>query len=104
MRLEIAHQFVDVIPDEPAEGILYVSMVGAKAVHRCCCGCGAVVVTPFGRRRWKLEFDGLSISLKPEIDEWTVACGSHYRIRRNRVQWLARWSQLRIETGLYSFR
>ncbi|MGH8244614.1 MAG: DUF6527 family protein [Steroidobacteraceae bacterium] len=86
MHLEIAHQFVDEIPDEPAEGILYVSMAGAKAVHRCCCGCGAVVATPFGHEGWKLEFDSLSVSLKPPIDDWIVACGSHYRIRRNRVK------------------
>ncbi|MGH8250529.1 MAG: DUF6527 family protein [Steroidobacteraceae bacterium] len=104
MRREIAYQFVDLIPDEPAEGILYVSMACAKAVHRCCCGCGAVVATPLGRGGWKLEFDGVSVSLKPPIDDWTVPCGSHYRIRRNRVKWLSRWSQLAVETGRYSSR
>ncbi len=104
MRKEIAHCFVDAIPDEPGEGMLYISIAGAQAVHRCCCGCGAMVATPLGRGGWKLEFDGVSVSLRPPIDEWAVACGSHYRIRRNRVQWLTRFSQLTVETGLYSIR
>ena len=56
--------FVDAIPEEPEEGIVYVSTAAAMAVHRCCCGCGSIVTTALGRVGWKLEFDGQAISLE----------------------------------------
>lgn len=98
-RLEVTHQFVNAVPDEPAEGVVYVSTTAAAAVHRCCCGCGSQVTTPLGPAGWRLDFDGQSISLKPSIDNWKFDCGSHYKIKRNRVRWLARWSQLEVEVG-----
>lgn len=98
-RLEVTHQFVDAVPDEPAEGVVYVSTTTAAVVHRCCCGCGSKVTTPLGPSNWKLEFDGNAISLKPPIDNWLLDCKSHYRIKQNRVRWLVRWSQLEVEVG-----
>ena len=40
------HKFVDKIPEEIEEGILYVSIPYETAIHKCCCGCGSEVVTP----------------------------------------------------------
>jgi Family of unknown function (DUF6527) len=54
----LAHEFVDHIPDVLDPGVLYVSMKYATAAHRCCCGCGLEVVTPFTPTDWKLTFDG----------------------------------------------
>jgi hypothetical protein len=98
-RTEVTHQFVEAIPDELAEGIVYVATGPATVLHRCCCGCGSKVATPLGRAGWKLEFDGQTISLNPSIDNWKLDCGSHYRIKRNRVWWFIRWSQLEVEVG-----
>jgi uncharacterized protein DUF6527 len=98
-RTEVNHQFVEAIPDEPAEGIVYIATGPAVVLHRCCCGCGTKITTPLGPSGGKLLFDGKTISLDPSIDNWALDCESHYRIKRSRVRWLARWSQLQVETG-----
>jgi hypothetical protein len=44
--VKIKHKFVEFIPKEREEGVLYVSIPYATAVHNCFCGCGLKVVTP----------------------------------------------------------
>ena len=39
-------EFVEYIPTVLEEGILYISMKYATAVHLCACGCRQKVVTP----------------------------------------------------------
>ena len=82
------HEFVSSIPEHLAEGVLYVSVSFATAIHSCCCGCGNEVVTPLSPSDWEMSYDGESISLNPSIGNRRFACGSHYFIRRNRVMWL----------------
>lgn len=36
------HEFVENIPEQLEDGRIYVSMMHATAVHRCCCGCGMI--------------------------------------------------------------
>lgn len=38
--VKIKHEFVEFIPKERQEGILYISIPYATAVHKCFCGCG----------------------------------------------------------------
>ncbi len=95
----LRHEFVDYIPDQIEEGTLYVSIPYATAVHKCCCGCGNEVVTPFTPTDWRLTFDGESISLQPSIGNWSFPCKSHYWVRQNRVEWAPKWSRRQIETG-----
>jgi hypothetical protein len=87
---------VEFIPDDLADGVVYVSMTYATAVHRCCCGCGVDVVTPLAPNRWSLTFDGASISLTPSIGNWSFACQSHYWISRSKVRWSRRFSSNEI--------
>jgi hypothetical protein len=82
-RLE--HRFVKHIPDSLDNGVFYISMEYATAAHRCCCGCGEEVVTPFSPTDWKLTFDGETVSLWPSIGNWTLPCRSHYVIDRSRA-------------------
>lgn len=96
---EFLHEFVEFIPDQLAEGTVYVSIPYATVVHRCASGCGKEVVTPLGPTDWQLVFDGESISLIPSIGNWSFPCRSHYWIRRNRVIWAPRWSRAQIERG-----
>lgn len=95
----LVHEFVEYVPDELAEGVLYVSIPFATAVHRCCCGCGNEVVTPFTPTDWQLSFDGETVSLHPSIGNWSFDCQSHYWIRRNQVRWAERWSPEQIAAG-----
>ena len=96
---ELAYEFVENVPEDVKEGVLYVSTKYASAIHKCCCGCGNEVVTPLSPAEWSLTFDGESVSLDPSIGNWDFPCRSHYWIVRNQVRTAAPWSQKKIETG-----
>jgi hypothetical protein len=86
-RAAVGHEFVDVIPDRLRDGVVYVSIGCATALHLCCCGCGLEVVTPLSPADWSVSFDGETISLRPSIGNWRFPCRSHYWIERDRVLW-----------------
>jgi hypothetical protein len=90
------HQFVDYIPEVLEPGVLYVSMTYATAAHKCCCGCGLEVVTPFTPTDWRLTFDGEAVSLSPSIGNWNFACRSHYVIDRGRIIEAGPWSDEQV--------
>jgi hypothetical protein len=95
----LQHEFVEYIPEDLQEGVIYISISFATAVHKCCCGCKSEVVTPISPTDWKLIFDGESITLDPSIGNWNFPCSSHYWIRRNHVQWAPKWSHKEIQAG-----
>lgn len=92
-----AHAFVDHVPDHLGDGILYVSIPYATAIHLCACGCGNEVVTPLSPRQWRLIFDGESVSLTPSIGNWSFPCRSHYWIHCGQIRWAPRWSRAEID-------
>lgn len=98
-RNALTPQFVEFIPTTLQDGVLYVSLAYSTASHLCCCGCGKEVVTPLSPTDWKLVCDGETVSLDPSIGNWSLACRSHYWIRRNRVHWAGQMSRDRIEAG-----
>ena len=98
-RRLLSHEFVEFIPEQLQEGVLYVSMTYATAAHRCFCGCGREVVTPLSPTDWTLIYNGEAVSLWPSIGNWSFPCRSHYVIENNRVQWCAEMSQSAIEAG-----
>lgn len=93
------HCFVESAPRELEHGVLYVSVRFATALHRCACGCGSRIVTPFSPTDWKMTFDGESISLHPSIGNWSLPCRSHYFIRRNQVQWAGDWTEKQVRSN-----
>ena len=102
--MAFTHEFVEFVPSELKERVLYVSMEYGTAVHRCACGCGEKVVTPLGRTDWKMIYDGETVSLHPSIGNWSLKCRSHYWIRENRVEWAPDWSAEEIAAGRASDR
>lgn len=97
MRLtSIQPRFVEFIPRELEDGVLYISETHNIAVHKCASGCGEKVVTPLSPADWQLRKDGDLVSLHPSIGNWNYACRSHYWIRRNQVQWAATLSEREI--------
>jgi hypothetical protein len=94
---KLRHEFVEFIPSVREDGVVYVSIPYATAVHNCCCGCGSKVVTPISPTDWKLTFDGETISLYPSIGNWSFPCQSHYWIINNVVKWEPKWSKEKIE-------
>jgi hypothetical protein len=98
-KTALTPQFIELVPPELDEGVLYVSMVYGCAIHKCCCGCGEKVVTPLSPTDWKLTFDGESISLHPSIGNWSFPCRSHYWIQENQVRWAEQMSDEQIKAG-----
>jgi Family of unknown function (DUF6527) len=95
--VKIKHDFVEFIPKERQEGVLYVSIPYATAVHNCFCGCGLKVVTPLSPVGWQLTFDGEAVTLFPSIGSWNFPCRSHYFIRSDTVVWGENMSPYEIE-------
>lgn len=95
----ISFIFVDSIPSHLDNDTLYISMSYATAIHKCCCGCGQEVVTPFSPTDWELIYDGVSVSLFPSIGNWSFRCQSHYWIENNNVKWTKQWHPPYVQAG-----
>jgi hypothetical protein len=95
----LTHKFVEFVPEELEQGVLYISIQYTTASHKCCCGCGFEVVTPISPEGWKLIFNGKTVSLEPSIGNWGFACRSHYWITQNRISWAEDWSDRRVEAS-----
>lgn len=93
----IRPEFVEFIPDDVKEGVLYISIRYGTATHRCPSGCGEIVVTPIKPTDWSLIWNGESVSLYPSIGNWSLPCKSHYWIRENRIVWAGKWDTREIE-------
>ena len=85
--MKLLHEFVEYIPEDINEGILYISLPFGTVVHKCACGCGEEVVTPLGPTEWSFTYNGETISLSPSVGNWGFECRSHYWIKRGDVQW-----------------
>jgi hypothetical protein len=96
-KIKLKHEFVEFMPDELADDVIYVSVPYATVIHKCCCGCGNKVVTPLSPTDWTLLFNGETISLHPSIGNWNFKCKSHYWIQNNQVKWAKTWSEKKIE-------
>lgn len=86
---ELTPMFVEFIPEQLEQGVLYISREYGTAIHLCVCGCGQQTVTPIGKPHgWQMiETDGL-VTLSPSIGNSAFDCRSHYFIRKNHVIWL----------------
>lgn len=100
----IEPRFVEFIPEDLEENVLYVSQKYRTAVHKCCCGCGSKVVTPLKPTYWELIVEGDLVSLYPSVGNWSFPCRAHYWIQRNQVFWSYQMSQEEIELGRSSDR
>ncbi|MDA8128424.1 MAG: DUF6527 family protein [Betaproteobacteria bacterium] len=98
-RQRLSHEFVEFIPEQLQEGVLYLSTTYATAAHLCFCGCGREVVTPLSPTDWKLTFNGETVSLSPSIGNWSFPCRSHYWIEDNCVHWCGEMPQKAIDAG-----
>jgi Family of unknown function (DUF6527) len=86
------HKFVEYVPDKLENNVLYISIEHCTAIHKCMCGCGNEVVTPFSPDAWQLCFDGKTVTLYPSIGNWNFKCKSHYWIIKNKVKFVkGRW-------------
>ena len=95
----IEHEFVELIPSEKKEGIIYISIPFATSTHKCACGCGEIVVLPIRPTEWELTWDGETVSIYPSVGNWSLPCQSHYFITKNKIVWMKKWSTSQIKEG-----
>ena len=98
-RTKYSHQFIEHLPDNLDDGVLYISVRYATAAHRCFCGCGHEVVTPLHPTKWKLTFDGVTTSLHPSVGSWSLACKSHYWLQDGRIDWADMFTDEQIKAA-----
>lgn len=97
LRKAIAPAFVEFVPGELDEGVLYISKKYQVAVHLCCCGCEEKVVTPLSPAEWTVYGDEKVVSLRPSVGNWGMACRSHYCITNNKIIPARKFSKREIE-------
>ena len=98
MRLAaIRPKYVQHVPDQLEEGVLYISERFRICSHLCACGCKEEVVTPLSHAEWRIFKDGELVSLLPSIGNWNYDCKSHYFIEHNDIRWLPKLSAQRIK-------
>ena len=95
----LKHKFVEFVPDDIEDGVVYISVHYCTAIHKCVCGCGNEVVTPLSPTDWRLTFDGKTVSLYPSIGNWNFECQSHYWIRGSQIEYANSWSKKEIMQG-----
>ncbi len=95
--MNVQHKFVDFIPDQIENDVLYLSLEYGTVIHKCACGCGNEVNTPLSPTGWKMIYDGERVTLKPSIGNWSFDCKSHYWITNNKIEWSSKWNEDRIQ-------
>jgi hypothetical protein len=90
-------EYVENIPEQLIEGVLYICERYRTVAHKCCCGCGEEVITPLTPADWEIRKDGNTVTLHPSIGNWSFACQSHYIIRKNLVVWAGTMTQQEIK-------
>lgn len=95
-------QFVETVPSELKDGILYVCINCNVIVHKCACGCREKTVTPIDKKYgWKMIYDGQTITLRPSIGNFSIPCKSHYYITENKVEWLEEYHKNNSKNRLF---
>lgn len=90
--------FVQFVPEDLEDGVVYVSIEYRTLSHLCPCGCGEKVVTPLRPSQWALTYDGESVTLRPSIAGGR--CNSHYWVTGGRVQWVEQLTPYAAEQAL----
>ena len=101
--MKINHEFVEFVPvkNDMKYKTVYISIKYKTASHLCMCGCGEVVVTPIKPNRWKIIFDGETISLSPSIGNCNLKCHSHYWVDKSEVEFLKVFSNQECEDEIF---
>jgi hypothetical protein len=96
------HVFLDTIPLEIKDDVLYISIKYGTAIHKCPCGCGNEIVTPFDEKfGWVFSYNGKTVSLSPSIGNWNLPCKSHYWIKNDNIIWAKNNQRKKIRKFLW---
>lgn len=90
-------EFVKSAPEPLDDDTLYISIEYSMVLHLCPCGCKAEITTKISPKRWRLIYDGETVSLYPSIGNWNLSCRSHYWISKNKIKWAEDWPDWKIK-------
>ena len=86
--LKITPKFVDCMPENLTEGVLYISEKYHCVIHLCACGCKLETVTDINTPEgWIFTNNNGLVTLDPSIGNFQFFCKSHYYIRNNEIVW-----------------
>jgi hypothetical protein len=90
MIFQIEPKFVEEIPSEIEEGVIYISRRYKIATHLCACGCKQKTVTPLGVGEWNLTESNNQVTLRPSVGNFAGEnpYHAHYYITNNKIEWL----------------
>lgn len=95
--MTIVPEFVERVPTNIEQGVIYISTSVNTAIHLCPCGCKTEIVTPLDPDEWSFTYDGETITLYPSVGVWGAECKSHYWIKKSKVEWSRMYSNTEIE-------
>jgi len=90
---ELKPEFVNEMPIELDNNILYISEEFGISIHLCACGCGQKTVIdlkPRWKDGWSLMNNAGKITIRPSIGNFSGEnpYHAHYFITENRIDWL----------------
>ena len=83
----ISPQWVHERPAHFEHGTLYIQPSSRVTYHLCPCGCGTPVYVDLHPDGWRMEYNGIDVSLWPSVGNYHQKCQSHYFIVDNKVEW-----------------
>lgn len=95
----LTHRFVEFIPADLEDGVIYVSLTYTTMIHLCACGCRTKVVCVLSPTDYAMTYNGETVSIWPSIGNWDFHCRSHYVIRNGDVRWALDMSAAEIAAG-----
>lgn len=95
--MTIVPEFVERVPTNIEQGVIYISTSVNTAIHLCPCGCKTEIVIPLDPDEWSFTYDGETITLYPSVGVWGAECKSHYWIKKSKVEWSRMYSNTEIE-------
>jgi len=80
--IPVAYKFVDQLPTELEEIVIYI-VKDNFAAHYCLCGCRKRIVMPLCKHGWQITEKHGMISFLPIIENQQFPCKTNYRITNN---------------------
>jgi len=79
-KVTVKAEFVETVPKELKQGVIYISEKYNTSVHACLCGCLCEVVLPLGDKGWNCTLKNGKVSFTPSVGNYQQPCKSHYII------------------------
>jgi len=66
-KIKVTPEYVEFIPNELKQDVIYISEKYKTSTHLCLCGCGNLSVTPIDETGWVLSVLATKITMTPSV-------------------------------------